>query len=252
MWVTSPRADPFNVEWLRFEPDTPGDRTAPHRAARRLPCAGRTVVRSTGTRVLPSRSRSATASLTRRVRRGRRRRRRVHAVREPGRGGMVLSSRTAARRSGSRTRRRSTRRRRGPCTRSSDVSVEVAGRASSCASSGRAAAARRRSSGRCRGSTQLTARPGHARRLGRRRASAARDRDDLPGREPAAVAQPAPEPRVPVRDQAAQAGRGADHAAARGDRARGLREGATRASSPAGCSSERRSSARSRRTRRCC
>lgn len=37
VWVTSPRADRFNVEWLRFEPDSPVTgllRTAPHVAYR--------------------------------------------------------------------------------------------------------------------------------------------------------------------------------------------------------------------------
>ena len=67
-------------------------------------------------------------------------------------------------------------------------------------------------------------RPDPDRRLGRHRAAAGGDRDDLPGREPAAVAQPAPEPRVPVRDQAPQARRAADQSAARRDRPRGFRE----------------------------
>jgi hypothetical protein len=37
VWVTNPRANPFNVEWLRFEPDSPITgplRTAPHLAYR--------------------------------------------------------------------------------------------------------------------------------------------------------------------------------------------------------------------------
>ena len=37
VWVTSPRANPFNVEWLRYEPDTPVTgplRTDPHLAYR--------------------------------------------------------------------------------------------------------------------------------------------------------------------------------------------------------------------------
>ncbi len=37
MWVTSPREHPFNVEWLRFEPDSPVTgplRTQPHVAYR--------------------------------------------------------------------------------------------------------------------------------------------------------------------------------------------------------------------------
>ena len=37
MWVTSPRAHPFNVEWLRFESDSPVTgllRTEPHVAYR--------------------------------------------------------------------------------------------------------------------------------------------------------------------------------------------------------------------------
>ena len=37
VWVTSPRAHPFNVEWLRFEPDSPVTgplRTEPHVAYR--------------------------------------------------------------------------------------------------------------------------------------------------------------------------------------------------------------------------
>ena len=37
VWVTNPRADRFNVEWLRFEPDSPVTgllRTAPHLAYR--------------------------------------------------------------------------------------------------------------------------------------------------------------------------------------------------------------------------
>ena len=37
VWVTSPRAHPFNVEWLRFEPDSPVTgplRTQPHVAYR--------------------------------------------------------------------------------------------------------------------------------------------------------------------------------------------------------------------------
>jgi hypothetical protein len=37
VWVTSPRAHPFNVEWLRFEPDSPVTgplRTDPHVAYR--------------------------------------------------------------------------------------------------------------------------------------------------------------------------------------------------------------------------
>jgi hypothetical protein len=39
VWVTSPRAHPFNVEWLRFEPDSPVTgllRTQPHVAYRVL------------------------------------------------------------------------------------------------------------------------------------------------------------------------------------------------------------------------
>jgi hypothetical protein len=39
VWVTNPRAHPFNVEWLRFEPDTPVTgplRTEPHVAYRVL------------------------------------------------------------------------------------------------------------------------------------------------------------------------------------------------------------------------
>lgn len=37
VWVTSPRAHPYNVEWLRFEPDSPVTgplRTQPHVAYR--------------------------------------------------------------------------------------------------------------------------------------------------------------------------------------------------------------------------
>ena len=37
VWVTNPRADPFNVEWLRFEPDSPVSgllREQPHLAYR--------------------------------------------------------------------------------------------------------------------------------------------------------------------------------------------------------------------------
>ncbi len=37
VWVTSPRAHPFNIEWLRFEPDSPITgplRTEPHVAYR--------------------------------------------------------------------------------------------------------------------------------------------------------------------------------------------------------------------------
>ena len=37
VWVTSPRAHPFNIEWLRFEPDSPVTgplRTEPHVAYR--------------------------------------------------------------------------------------------------------------------------------------------------------------------------------------------------------------------------
>jgi hypothetical protein len=37
VWVTNPRADPFNIEWLRFEPDSPVTgplRTEPHVAYR--------------------------------------------------------------------------------------------------------------------------------------------------------------------------------------------------------------------------
>ena len=37
VWVTNPRASPFNVEWLRFEPDSPVTgslRTSPHVAYR--------------------------------------------------------------------------------------------------------------------------------------------------------------------------------------------------------------------------
>ena len=37
VWVTNPRASPFNVEWLRFEPDSPVTgslRTEPHVAYR--------------------------------------------------------------------------------------------------------------------------------------------------------------------------------------------------------------------------
>jgi hypothetical protein len=37
VWVTSPRANPFNIEWLRFEPDSPVTgllRTEPHVAYR--------------------------------------------------------------------------------------------------------------------------------------------------------------------------------------------------------------------------
>ena len=37
VWVTNPRAHPFNVEWLRFEPDSPVTgplRTEPHVAYR--------------------------------------------------------------------------------------------------------------------------------------------------------------------------------------------------------------------------
>jgi hypothetical protein len=45
VWVTSPRADPFNVEWLRFEPDSPVTgplRTEPH-VAYRVPDVRRAV-----------------------------------------------------------------------------------------------------------------------------------------------------------------------------------------------------------------
>jgi hypothetical protein len=37
VWVTSPRAHPYNVEWLRYEPDSPVEgplRTEPHVAYR--------------------------------------------------------------------------------------------------------------------------------------------------------------------------------------------------------------------------
>jgi hypothetical protein len=37
VWVTSPRAHPYNIEWLRFEPDSPVTgalRTEPHLAYR--------------------------------------------------------------------------------------------------------------------------------------------------------------------------------------------------------------------------
>jgi hypothetical protein len=37
VWVTSPRADPYNIEWIRFEPDSPVTgalRTEPHVAYR--------------------------------------------------------------------------------------------------------------------------------------------------------------------------------------------------------------------------
>jgi hypothetical protein len=37
VWVTNPRADPFHIEWLRFEPDSPVTgplRTEPHVAYR--------------------------------------------------------------------------------------------------------------------------------------------------------------------------------------------------------------------------
>src|SRR5437867_873547 len=37
VWVTSPRDDPCNIEWLRFEPDSPAPvelRTMPHLAYR--------------------------------------------------------------------------------------------------------------------------------------------------------------------------------------------------------------------------
>jgi hypothetical protein len=42
VWVTSPRAHPFNVEWIRFEPDSPVTgplRTEPH-VAYRVPNVG--------------------------------------------------------------------------------------------------------------------------------------------------------------------------------------------------------------------
>jgi hypothetical protein len=51
VWVTSPRAHPYNVEWLRFEPDSPVTgplRTEPHIAYRvedvRRAVAGHTVL----------------------------------------------------------------------------------------------------------------------------------------------------------------------------------------------------------------
>jgi hypothetical protein len=46
VWVTSPRADPFNIEWLRFEPDSPVTgplRTEPH-VAYRVPDVNAAVV----------------------------------------------------------------------------------------------------------------------------------------------------------------------------------------------------------------
>ena len=42
VWVTSPRAHPYNVEWVRFEPDSPVTgplRTEPHVAYRVLDVA---------------------------------------------------------------------------------------------------------------------------------------------------------------------------------------------------------------------
>jgi hypothetical protein len=45
VWVTSPRAHPFNVEWVRFEPDSPVTgplRTEPH-VAYRVEDVGRSI-----------------------------------------------------------------------------------------------------------------------------------------------------------------------------------------------------------------
>ena len=88
VWVTNPRLSSHNVEWLRFEPDTPVTgplRTEPHVAYRVADVDGRSrATRCSG----PVRGRRRV--LPRRLRDGRRGHRGVHAVRESGRGGMVL------------------------------------------------------------------------------------------------------------------------------------------------------------------
>ena len=50
VWVTNPRRASYNVEWLRFEPDTPSTGPLRDRAARRLPGGGRRRRRSRATR----------------------------------------------------------------------------------------------------------------------------------------------------------------------------------------------------------
>ena len=47
VWVTSPRAHPYNVEWLRFEPDTPV--TGPLRTSPTSPTASTMSARDRGT-----------------------------------------------------------------------------------------------------------------------------------------------------------------------------------------------------------
>ena len=152
VWVTSPREHPYNVEWLRFEPDSPVTgplRTEPHVA-----------YRVDDVHAADRGSRGAGRALRRRrrlphggVRHGRRRRGRVHAVREPPtrRGGFELRRRRQ-RSSRSAARRRSMKRRRAPSTRST-TSRSTSQPASWSAFSGRAAAGRRRCSGRWRGCT---------------------------------------------------------------------------------------------------
>ena len=180
----------------------------------------------------------------------RRRRRRVHAVREPGRGGLVLSSGNGSAKIRVEGATKVYETKTGPVHALEDVSVDVRDGELVCIL-GPSGCGKTTLLWAMSGLARADPRPGPARRHGRRRAAPARDRDDLPGGEPAAVAQPAPEPRVPVRDQAAQAGRGADREAARRRPASPASRRPTRASSRAACSSGPRSCARSRRTRRC-
>ena len=82
VWVTSPREHPFNVEWLRFEPDTPVTgplRTEPHVAYR----VDDVQAALEGLDVLAEPFDVGRRLPHGRVRRRRRRGGRVHAVREP-------------------------------------------------------------------------------------------------------------------------------------------------------------------------
>ena len=95
-------------------------------------------------------------------------------------------------------------------------------KASSCAFSVRRVAARRLCLWSMAGLHASDRRPDQARQGGHHPA-ASRDRDDLPGRQSAAVAQPAQERRVSVRAEAAPPGHGADRASARTRQSQGLR-----------------------------
>ena len=250
MWVTSPREHPYHVEWLRFEPDSPVTgplRTEPHVAYR----VDDVHAAIEGLEVLAEPFDVGGRLPHGRVRHGRRRGRRVHAVREPRRGGVVLSSVEEAAKLRDPRRDEDLRGEDRPRPRTPRLLARHHRRRTRLHSR----AERLREDDAALGdvgAARPDARRDPARRHARHRAPTRGDRDDVPGREPAALAQPAQEHRVSVRDQEATRRRRSHRDAARGGRAGRLRRAPTRASCRAACSSAPRSSALSRPTPACC